>query len=122
MKLFYCDKKSSNTGRCSNVACYSALLISKKTKNENIVNRCEEHKLTATQGKYVDVESVMIFNQSEKLELINSFLRSYIGKEIFSTYHINKYPLIGKYLKPNGAIMCQDSKGKWVLIYYHQIK
>jgi len=121
MKLFYCDKKLSNTGRCSKVACYSALMVSKKTKNENIINRCEEHKLAATQGKNVDTVSVMTFNQSEELEEVNSFLRGFIGKDVFSRFHRNKHPFIGKYLKQNGAIMCQDSKGKWALIYYHQI-
>lgn len=122
MKIIYCDKKSSNTGRCGKIACYSALAVSKGTKKEYLIHRCEEHKLTATQGKNVDVVSVLPFPQTEEVEEVNKFLRSFIGKEIFSTWHRNKHPFIGKFLKDNGSIMCQDGRGKWALIYYHQIK
>jgi hypothetical protein len=122
IQLYYCDKKSSNTGRCSKVACYSALAVARGTKKEYLIHRCEEHKLTATNAKKVDVVSLVNFPQKEEHEEVNTFLRSFIGKPIFSSFHRNKYPITGKYLKDNGAIMCQDDRGKWYLIYYHQIK
>jgi len=120
MDLIYCDKKSSNTGHCSNIACYSAMAVSKKTKKEYVLNRCEEHKLTSTANK--KIVSLIKLDQKEELDRVNKLLHSLIGKNIFSNFHRNKYPLVGKYLKDNGGIMCKDSRGKWQYVYYRQIQ
>lgn len=119
MNLIYCDKKSSNTGRCSRLACY-VCIFSSDTGKEYTQYRCEEHKTSPTANKKVKFHTS--FTQETKLNEVNSFLRTLIGKPVFSSWHRNKYPMIGKYLKSNGAIMCQDSKGKWLLVYHHQIK
>lgn len=119
MKLIYCDKKCSNTGRCSQIARYRCISVS-ETGKEYTQWRCEEHKKTATANKKITEYNP--FSQLDEHIRINAFLGTLIGKPIFSSFHRNTQPMIGKYLKSNGAIMCRTHRGKWSLVYYHQIK
>lgn len=62
------------------------------------------------------------FNQSESLGNVNRFLNDLVGKDVFSKWHRNTHSFIGKYLKENGGIMCQNEHTKkWKFVYYHEI-
>ena len=121
MQLIYCDKKGSNTGSCPCIATFKGNLVDEKGKIF-LSHRCLEHRYCGTVHKSIDKESMLVLDQSKALVEVNSFLRTYIGKEVFSKFHRNKHALIGVYLKDNGSIMCQNPKNKeWKLVYYHQI-
>jgi hypothetical protein len=118
--LVYCDKKLSNTSRCSKLAQFSCNSFT-SNGNEQKHHRCFEHKLTATSNSKVDPQTLSEFNQRENIIEVQSYLQQFIGKEVFSRHHKNKRPYTGVYLKNNGAIMCKDNRDKWYLVYYHQI-
>lgn len=123
-KLHYCDKKSGNSCKCSNIATRQITL--KRKGDQTLVAtqwneyRCEEHANTGTVNKIV-VESLP-FDQSFALTRISQFLHSLIGKNISSNFHTAKQLRV-KYVKPNtGGIMCfQEYSNQWKFVYYHQI-
>jgi hypothetical protein len=124
-KLHYCDKKSSNTCTCSNLATRKIKLKNKSEKDNPLANekwyyRCEEHALTPTSNKVV-VDNVL-FDQSQALMQTNQFLNTLIEKNIKSRVHTTKQLLV-KYVKPNtGGVMCfQERSRKWKFVYYEQI-
>lgn len=110
-KLKYCEKRTSNTTKCSSLATYKVSL------GDSNCYRCEEHKNAQTQNK--KVSSLEPFTQNIELYEVNKYLQSLIGKTIFSKMH--KTELLVKYLKPNGAVMCTSKFGKFKLVYYYQI-
>lgn len=118
MEVIFCDKKLSNTSSCSNVACYSSMLVSEKTKKEYVHNRCEQHKSTATQGS--KCTSFLELDQTEKVKEVRTKLLALIGTKILSKFHRTKFPILIKYVK-NCGVMCLSDKGKWLYVYYHQI-
>ncbi len=124
-KLYYCDKKTGNTCKCSNIATRQVKLKNKAEKDRITAQqewqyRCEKHAATPTVNKVV-VESNP-FDQSYSLTKINRFLHSLIGKNIVSKVHTARQ-LIVKYVKPNsGGVMCfQEHSKKWKFVYYEQI-
>lgn len=122
IKLKYCDKKSGNSSHCSKLATFQCKKQSKDNPNGDIkfCFRCEEHKNSSTANQKI-IDSIP-FEQEEKLKKVFLYLNSLIGKEVFSSWHRNNYGFIGKYLKPNGGIMCQNDKTKkYKFIYYHEI-
>lgn len=86
-KIHYCNKKSSNTSCCSNVATRRVKLIRKDEASAKVeyAYRCEEHAMTPTVNKKV-IESSP-FDQSLNLTNINQYLQSLIGKNIVSKVH-----------------------------------
>lgn len=123
-KIHYCQKRSGNTARCSELATTIVSLCSKHQHPETNDgmeknHRCDEHAKTPTVGKRVfDSEPL---DQSEEIKQMNNFLHSLIGKKIHSQAHTAK-ELIVKYVKPNGGVMClQPITKKWKFVYYHQI-
>jgi len=117
MNVIFCDKKTGNESRCSSIATYSSMLISKLGK-EHIHNRCEKHKHTATQS--MKCVSFIPLDQSEEFKMVQSKLKLLIGTKIFSSFHRLKYPILVKYVKDCG-VMCLSDKGKWLYVYCHQI-
>lgn len=117
MNLKYCDKKSSNFGGCSCLATYKCeLQLKHETKT---VYRCEEHKFSGTVKGKINKNTIEPFDQQEKINEVNVFLRTLIGKEVVSKFHRGTFE--GKYIKDNGGIMCQSHNGKWKFVYHHQI-
>lgn len=118
-KIKYCDKKSSNTGSCSNIATRQTKMTNPKYPTKIIYGyRCEEHAHAKTVA-YKVIESLPL-DQSYKLQKIKDFLKKLIGKKIYSKYH--RRILVGQYLKENGAIMCKtENTNKYKLVYYHQV-
>ena len=122
MNLIYCNKKTSNTGTCSKIAMYTGQTVSRKGNDKTKkVHRCEEHKFCGTVNHKIEHSTLTPLDQNDVINDVNNYLKSFIGKEIFSRHHRNKYPFIGCYLKPNGAIMCKGHNNKWFLVYYNQI-
>jgi len=125
-KLYYCDKKSGNTCKCSNIATRQVKLRRKSEKDkltasQELQHRCEEHANTSTVNKVV-VESTPL-DQSYSITMINRFLNTLIGKNIVSKMHTARQLRV-KYVKPEkGGVMCfQEHSNKWKFVYYEQIE
>jgi len=125
-KLYYCDKKSGNTCKCSNIATRQVKLRRKSesdklTASQELQHRCEEHANASTVNKVV-VESNPL-DQSYSLTMINRFLNTLIGKSIVSKMHTARQLRV-KYVKPEkGGVMCfQEHSKKWKFVYYEQIE
>lgn len=115
-RLKYCQKKMSNVSHCSNIATYKVII--ETPHNERNEYRCAEHCNSKTvKGKVI---KKTIIDQSSLLSTINDELRTYIGKELYSSHC--KQIVTGKYLKNNGSIMCLSKYNKWRLVYHHQIR
>lgn len=123
-KLHYCDKKSSNTCTCGNIATWQVDMCGKLNDSEIKLTseshyRCDEHKNSGTVNR--KVYSQLKFDQSFAITKINEFLKSLIGKSIHSTAHTAR-ELEVKFLKDNCGVMCyQPYSKKWKFTYYHQI-
>ena len=120
MSLIYCNKKHSNTSRCANIAVFKGYHTD-ALQQDHIVWRCDSCKNQKTVGQKGKSLNLIPFDQSEEMNHINQILLSFVGNPVFSRHHRNKYPFTGKYLKPNGAIMCTNDLGKWFLVYYKQL-
>ena len=122
MNILYCDKKLSNTGTCVHLATYKSKFITKKNKDNGQItthHRCDQHKTTSTVHTiWLSSEPI---TQYFEIDNIITTLKTYIGKEITSSWHRNKYPLIGKFIKDCGIMCLEDKTKKWVYVYYHQI-
>lgn len=119
--LIYCAKELSQTGSCSCLAKYKVVLQTKLNPTngeQRIEHRCETHKQTATAKK--KVIEISPIDQTENLKEVNIFLKTFIGKIVPNKRH-GCNP-IGRYLKDNGGIMCQNPVTlAWKYIYYNQI-
>lgn len=123
--LHYCNKKTSYTGTCRNIATRQ---IETKRKKDNTANaiqtggyRCEEHAMSGTANMVV-VKSLP-FDQSFALTKISQYLHSIVNKNIISKFHTAKQLRV-KYVKLNtGGVMCfQEYSKQWKFVYYHQIE
>ena len=110
-KLKYCEKKIGNSSTCGNLAQYKVIL------GDSYCYRCEKHKNTKTRTK--KVQKIENFNQTIELYEVNKYLKSLIGKTIFSNFH--KKELLVKYVKTNASIMCIDNHGDYKLVFHNQI-
>lgn len=124
-KLNYCDKKTGNNCKCSNIATFSVILKNRDNKDSLTAQqewsyRCGKHSKTSTANKVV-VESNPL-DQSFSITIINRFLRSIINKSIKSKKHTAK-SLIVKYVKNDKCgVMCfNEQSKKWLFVYYEQI-
>ena len=123
--LYYCDKKTGHSCKCSGIATRRIRLKNRHEKDmPNAVSewgyRCEEHAITPT-AKRVVVESIP-YNQWHIVTEINLFLSILVGKNIQSKIHRYQHLRV-KYVKPNtGGVMCfQEKTNKWKFVYYNQI-
>jgi len=107
---------------CANIAIYKVNLVKRGISENSKITfgyRCENHKLKGSCDK--KVLDYLPYNQSEKLNIINEFLKTLINKNIHSNFHTAK-ELKVKYLKENGGVMCfQEYSKKWKYVYYNQI-
>jgi hypothetical protein len=124
-KLHYCNKKCSNTAKCSGIATLQVCLKSKAPKDgapESVLweYRCDDHATTGTSSKVVSESRP--FDQTKTLEIINKYLTSLIGRNIKSKAH-TALMLRVKYIKfDKGGVMCfQEHSKKWKFVYYEQI-
>lgn len=117
IQLHYCDKKLSNHSSCCQLATHTCELQFQAKINK--VFRCKKHITSKTVHGIIKEESIKPFDQQKKIEKVNKHLKKLVGLSFQSKVH--GCTLTGKYIKPNGGLMCLSPNGKWKYVYYHQI-
>ena len=122
LRILKLDSKLKYCGcHCGQVATMQITLVNKKDENKKRYDyRCDKHSRKGT--KTYRVVNIDEFDQSWKLQKINEWLETLVGKKIMSSFHNVKTPFEVKYQKKEiGGLMCLSKYNHWKLVYAEQI-